>query len=174
MKLLDIAGFKEIDSTSASTHLTLVHSNPAILSVIIQRVGEAIQRKKNERRPTFDPVSKAQKKTSKEERSSMPKFQTTQKVTAHQENGKASKSLDKSIKSKKPLAKALTDTMSVALRIGEDGDSIKGSFKREMTLKVVLDELLKERGIKWDKVEIRYPNPRRIMKRLYFFVFKCM
>ena len=61
----------------------------------------------------------------------------------------------------KPLAKALSDTVSVAIRIGDYDDAIKGSFKREMTLKAVLDELLKERGVNWDKIEIHtVPQPK--------------
>ena len=87
-------------------------------------------------------------------------FQTSQKVTAHEDRGVSSKASSNDSKAMEPLAKALSDTVSVAIRIGDDGNAIKGSFKREMTLKVVLDELLKERGVNWDKIEIRYPNPR--------------
>ena len=164
MKLLDIAGFKESNATTPTGYLTLVHSNPAVLSVILQRIGETVQRRKSEKVPKFDPAPVVSKKTKTEGETSNPRIVTNQKVNTASVSKDPPTRIAKESKPKKPLAKALTDTMSVAIRFGDSGDSTKGSFNRGSTLKEALDSLLKEKGISWDKIEIRYPNPRSMMK----------
>jgi hypothetical protein len=158
LRLLDISGFKDdaTNSTAEASRLSLVHTNDAILSVIIQRVGESIQRRKTAKLmkgsdKKQQPVKKASDTESEEPK---PVIVSTQKIHSEQAKPKEEK------KPKQPLAKALLDSVSVSVRIGDGDDLVKDSFARGTTLEEVLSKLLSGRDVPWENIEIRYPNPR--------------
>lgn len=163
-KLLDLAGFKDEEG---GAKLQLVHSNPAILSVILQRLGEGIQRKKNEKMTKTSSRSSSNPPQSKKMtyalKNDVDKKQlgnakkdivSRQSIYSKQEEENETKSASRK------SVKTAADSVEVAVRLGGKEEVRRKSLPLSATLQEAVTALLGDDS-DWKTFEIRYPNPRR-------------
>ena len=147
--------------------MQLVHSNPAILSVILQRLGEGIQRKKNEKMtktssrgssnpPQSKKMTYALKNDVDKKQLGIAKKDIVSRQSIHSKQEEENETKSASRKSVKTAA----DSVEVAVRLGGKEEVRRKSLPLSATLEEAVIALLGDDS-DWKTFESRYPNPRR-------------